>query len=212
MWELDSKESWTPKNWCFWTVVLEKTLKSPLDYKEIQPVHSKGNRSWIFIGGTDAEAETPILWLPDVKKWLLGKDPDAGKDWRQEEKGVTEGEMVEWHHRLDRNEFEQAPVVGDGQGGLVCCSPWVTKCWTQLSDWTDSTVVCIPLYIKYTTYAFLFCVFMGVLCPELLWHFNLHSTYLYLIHLSGLFLCLSRQSYHIIIFWRLNNILLIYFV
>ena len=106
MWELDYKESWVPKNWCFWTVVLEKTLDSPLDCEEIQPVHSKGNKSWIFIARTDAEAETPILWPPDVKNWLLGKDPYAGKDWSQEENGLTEDEMVEWHHWLDGHEFE----------------------------------------------------------------------------------------------------------
>ena len=106
MWELDYKESWALKNWCFWTVVLEKTLESPLDSKEIQPGNPKGNQSWILIGGTDAEAETPILWPPDVKNWLIGKDPNAGKDWRQEEKGTTEDGMVGWHYRLDEHEFE----------------------------------------------------------------------------------------------------------
>ena len=106
MWELDQKKSWAPKNGCFWTVVLEKTLESPLDWKEISPVHPKGNQSWIFIGGTDAEAETPILWPPDVKNWLIGKDPDAGKDCRQEEKETTEDKMVGWHHWLDEHEFE----------------------------------------------------------------------------------------------------------
>ena len=120
MWELDYKESWVPKNWCFWTVVLEKTLESPLDCKEIQPVHPKGNQSWIFTGRTDAEAETPILWPSDVKKWLIGKDLDAGKDWSQEEKGMTEDEMVGWHHWLDGHEFERAPGVDDGQGSLAC--------------------------------------------------------------------------------------------
>ena len=104
--QLDYKESWALKNWFFWTVVLEKTLQSPLDYREIQPVNPKGNQSWIFIGSTDAEAKTPILWPPDVKNWLIGKDPDAGKDWRQEEKGITEDEMVGWHHGLDGHEFE----------------------------------------------------------------------------------------------------------
>ena len=104
--ELDHNESWVPKNWCFWTVVLEKTLESPLDSKEIKPVNSKGNHYWIFSGRTDAEAETPILLSPDVKNWLIGKDPDAGKDWRQEEKGTTEDEMVGWHHRLYWHEFE----------------------------------------------------------------------------------------------------------
>ena len=106
MWELDYKESWVPKNWCFWTVALEKTLESPLDCKEIQPVHPKGNQSWIYIGRTDAEAETPILWPPDAKNWLIWKDPDAGKDWRHEEKGTTEDEMVGWHHQLNGHEFE----------------------------------------------------------------------------------------------------------
>ena len=106
MWELDYKESWVTKNWCSVTVVLEKTLQSPLDCKEIQPVHPKGNQSWIFIGRTDAEAKTPILWPPDVRNWLTGKDPDAEKDWRQEEKGTTENEMVGWHHQLNGHEFE----------------------------------------------------------------------------------------------------------
>ena len=106
MWELDYKESWALKNWCFWTVVLEKTLESPLDCKEIQPVHPKEDQSWIFIGRTDAEAEAPILWPPDAKNWLLGKDPDAGKDWRWKEKGTTEDEMVGWHHQVNGHEFE----------------------------------------------------------------------------------------------------------
>ena len=127
MWELSYKESWPPKNWCFWTVVLEKTSDSPLDCKEIQPVHPKGNQSWIFIERTDAEAETPMLWPPDVKNWLTGKDPVAGKEWRQEEKGMTEDEMVGWYHWLDGHEFEQAPGVGDGQGSLGCCNPWGWK-------------------------------------------------------------------------------------
>ena len=107
MWELDYEESWVPKNWRFWPVVLEKALESPLDCKEIQLVHPEGNQSWIFIGRTDAKAETPILWPPDAKNWLIGKDPDAGKDWRQEEKGTTEDEMVGWHHRLNGHAFEQ---------------------------------------------------------------------------------------------------------
>ena len=140
MWELDYKETWVPKNWCFWTVELEKTLKSPLDSKEIQPVHTKGNQSWMFIGRTDAEPETLILWPPNVKNWLIGKDPDAGKDWRWEEKGTTEGEMVGWHHRLNGHEFEQAPGVGDGQGGLACCSPWGCKesDMTERLNWTET--------------------------------------------------------------------------
>ena len=111
--ELDYKESWAPKNWCFWTVVLEKTLKSPLDCKETQPVHPKGNQSWMFIGRTDVEAETPILWPPDANSWLIWKDPDAGKNWRQKEKGMTEDEMAGWHHWVDGHEFEWTLGVGD---------------------------------------------------------------------------------------------------
>ena len=139
MWELDYKESWAPKNWCFWTVVLEKTPESPLDYKEIQPVHPK-DQSWVFIGKPDGKAETPILWPPHVKSvnsWLSGKDPDAGKDWGQEEKETTEDEMAGWHHWLDGCEFEWTPGAGDGQGGLVCCHSWGHKSRTRLSDWTE---------------------------------------------------------------------------
>ena len=143
MWELDYRESWALKNWCFWTVVLEQTLESPLDCKEIQLVHPKGNRSWIFIGRPDAEAETPVLWPPDAKSWLIWKDPDAGKDWRREEEGTTEDEMVGWHHWLNGHEFEWTPGVGDGQGGLACFSSWGLKesdmterlNWTKLLHW-----------------------------------------------------------------------------
>ena len=124
----------------FWIVVLEKTLESSLDCKEIQPVHPKGDQSWVFIGRTDAKAETPILWPPDVKSWLIGKDPDAGKDWRQEEKGTIEDEMVGWHHRFNGHEFESTPGVGDGQESLVCCSPWGYKelDTTEWLNWTNS--------------------------------------------------------------------------
>ena len=127
MWALEHKESWAQKNWCFWTVVLEKTLESPLDCKEIQPVYPKGDQSWIFIGKTNTEADTSILWPPDAKNWLIGKDPDTGKDWRQEEKGMTEDEIVGWHHWLNGHEFEQDLGVGDGQGSLAFCSPWGCK-------------------------------------------------------------------------------------
>ena len=152
MWELDHKEGWVPKNRCFWNVVLEKTLESPLDCKEMKPVNPKGNQSWIFTGRTDAEAETPILWPPDVKNWLIGKHTDAGKDWRQEVKGTTEDDMVRWHHWLDGHEFEQAPGVGNRQVSLACCSPWgcqesdtteplnwTEPNWSQLNDWR-----CLP--------------------------------------------------------------------
>ena len=139
------KKIWLPKNWCFWTVVLEKTLESPLDCKEIQPVHPKGNQSWIFIERTDAEAETPKLWPPDVKNWLTVKDPDAEEDWKQKEKGMTDNEMVGWHHWFDGHEFEHALGVGDGQGRLACCSPWDRKesdltqqlNWIDVYDWKD---------------------------------------------------------------------------
>ena len=123
----------------FWSLLLEKTLESPLDCKEIQPVHLKGNKSWIFIGRTDAEAETPILWPPDVKNWLIGKDSDAGRNWRQEEKGTTEDEMAGWQHRLDGHEIEWTPGVGDGQGGLACCNSWGHKesDMTERLNWTE---------------------------------------------------------------------------
>ena len=138
IWEVDHKEGWVTKNLCFQTVVLEKTLESPLDSKEIKPVNPKGSQSWIFTGRTDAEAEAPILWPPDVKNWLTGKDPDAGKDWRQEEKGMTEDEMVGWHHWLNGHEFEQALGVGDGHGIFARCSPWGhKKSDSWLSDWTQ---------------------------------------------------------------------------
>ena len=148
-------ESWTIKKaehqstdafelWCW------RRLESPLDCKEIQPVNPKGTHSWIFIGRNDAEAETLILWLPDVKNWLIRKDLDTGKDWRQEEKRTSEDGMVGWHPQLDGHEFEQVPGVGDGQGGLACCCPWVSKSWTQLSDWTESSLYsseCILYFI-----------------------------------------------------------------
>ena len=141
-----TKENWVPKNWCFWTVVLEKTLESPLDCKEIQLVHPKGDQSWVFFGKTDVEAETLILWPPDAKTWLTRKNPDAGKDCRQEEKGMTEDEVVGWHHWLNGHEFEQAPGFGDGQGSLVCCSPWGHKesDTTEWLNWTE-LIMCLAL-------------------------------------------------------------------
>ena len=140
MWELDYKESWATKNWCFWIVVLEKTLESPLDCKEIQPVCSKGDQSWVFIGSTDAEAETPILWPPDAKTWLIWKDPDAGKDWGQ---GMAEDEMVGWHHPLNGHGFGWTPGVGDGQGGLVCCGSGGHK-ESDTTEWLNWTSLYFP--------------------------------------------------------------------
>ena len=140
MWELDYKESWALNNWCFWTVVLGKTLEGPLDCKEIQPVHPKGDQSWVFIGRTDAEAGTPILWPPHAKSWLIWKDPDAGKDWGQEEKGMTEDETVGWHHRHNGHGLGWTPVVGDGQGGLACCGSCCCRVghdWTTELNWTE---------------------------------------------------------------------------
>ena len=125
MWELDHEEGWAPKNWCFWTVVLEKTLESPLDCKDIKPVNYKGNQPWIFIGRTGAETETPILWPPDSKSQFIRKD--AGKDWGQEEKGTTEGKMVGWHHRHSGHEFEQTPGDSEKQRSLACCSSWGSR-------------------------------------------------------------------------------------
>ena len=141
--ESDHKESWAPKNWYFWTVMLEKTLESPLDCKEIQPVHPKRNQSWIFTGRTDAEAEAPILWPPDEKNWLIGKDSDAEKDWRQEEKGTTEDEMAGWHHWIYGPESEWTLGVGDGQGGLVCWDSCGRKDLdtTEQLNWTELVII-----------------------------------------------------------------------
>ena len=140
MWELDYKESWATKNCHFWTVVLEKALEIPLASKEIKPVNAKGNQPWIFIRRTDAEAEVLILWPPDVKSWLIGKDLDAGEDWGQEEKGPKEEEMVGWHHWLNGHEFEQTQGYSDGQGSLVGAVHAAANCQTQLSAWTTTTV------------------------------------------------------------------------
>ena len=147
MWELDNKKSWMPKNWCLWTVVLEKTLESPLDCKEVQPVNPKGNQPWIFIRRTDAKAHAPILWPPDANNWLIGRDLGAGKDRRWEEKGITEDETVGWHHWLNAHEFEQAPGVGDGQGSLACCSPRGSKesDMTELLNWTEWSQISLGL-------------------------------------------------------------------
>ena len=142
----DCEESWAPKNWCFWTVMLEKTLESPLDCKEIQPVHSEGDQPWDFSGGNDAEAETPVLWPPHAKSWLIRKDSDAGRDWGQEETGMTEDEMARRHHGLDGHESEWTPGDGDGQGGLACSDSWGRKesDTTEQLNWTELKVVNWP--------------------------------------------------------------------
>ena len=139
MWELDHKEGWVLKNWCFWTMVLEKTLGSPFDNKEIKPVNPKWNQPSTFIGRIDAETEAPTLWPPYAKSWLIVKDPNAGKDWGQEENGVTEHEMVGWYHWLNGHEFEQTPEDSEGQGSLVCCSPWGHK-ELNITEWLNNNI------------------------------------------------------------------------
>ena len=137
MWELDNKKGWVPCSWCLQTLVLAKTRENPLDGKEIKSVNTKGNKPWIFIGRTDAEAESPILWPPEVKNWLIGKDPDAGKDWRQEEKRATEDEIVGWHHQLKGLESEKTPGDSKVNGGLVCCSLWGFK-ESNMTEWLNN--------------------------------------------------------------------------
>ena len=144
MWELDHKECWAQKNWCFWTVMLEKTLENHLDSKKIQPVNPKGNQSWMLTGRTDAEAEIPILWPPDVKNWLMGTTLMLGKIEDQRRRG-RQDEMVRWHYRLDGHEFEQDPGVGDGQGGLVCCSPWGHK-ESDMTEWLNCSSEFVHLH------------------------------------------------------------------
>ena len=154
MWKLDCEESWAPKNWCFWTVVLEKTLESPLDCKQIQPVHFKGDQSWVFFGRTDAKAETPILWPPHARSLLVGKDSDAGRDWGQEEKGMTEDEMAGWHHWLDGHEFEWTLELVTDREAWHAAIHGVTKSQTWLSDWTElmltmAFMVSLPQTVQY---------------------------------------------------------------
>ena len=148
MWELDCEEGWALKNWCFWTVVLENTLDSPLDWEEIQPVHSEGDQPWDFFGRNDAKAETPVGWPPHEKSWLIGKDSDAGRDWGQEEKGMTEDEMAGWHQWLEGHESGWTPGVGDGQGGLACCDSWGRKesDTTERLNWTELINILHKIY------------------------------------------------------------------
>ena len=151
MWELDRKSGWAPRIWCLQTAVLEKSVESLLDCKEIQPVHPKGDQCWVFIGRTDAEADAPILWPPDAQNWLIGQDPDVGKDWRREEKGTTEDEMAGWHHWLNGHECEQSPGNSEGQGGLVAAAHGVTKSRVGMTEWLDDSIkygdqIIIPVY------------------------------------------------------------------
>ena len=183
MWELDCEEGWVTKNWCFWTMVLEKTLESPLDCKEIQPVHSEGDQSWVFIGRNDTKAETPILWPPHAKSWLIGKDFEAERDWGQEEKGMTEDEMAGWHHRLNGPESEWTPGVGNGQGSLACCSSWGRKesDTTERLNWTESLrsaeLSCSTYSFTYFSPAFLRYNWFMTLCQ--LKGYNVFIWYIY---------------------------------
>jgi len=178
-------ESWASKNWCFWTVVLEKTLESPLDCKEIQP---KGDQSWVFTGRTDVEAETPILWPPHVTSWLIWKDPDAGKDWGQEEKGTTEDEMVGWHHQFNGHGFGWTPGVGDGQGSLACCGSWGCKelDMTERLNWTEHFKPSLPC--SFCSIILLKLSGPGVHWREILWMTNYISLMICFVYLGFLFL------------------------
>ena len=178
MWELDCEESWASKNWCFWTVVLEKMLESPLECKEIQPVHSEGDQPWDFFGRNDAEAETPVLWPAPEKSWLIGKDSDAGKDWGQEEKGTTEDEMASWHHLLYGSEFVWTPGVDDGQGGLASCNSWGHKesdtierlNWTEIQSYEDSALCVFFLkVILFFPFTFKFLINFKLFL-DMVWH------------------------------------------
>ena len=188
MWELDCEESWAPKNWCFWTVVLQKTLESPLDCKEIPLVHPKGDQSGVFIRRTDVEPETPLLWPPDAKSWLIGKDSDAGRDWAQEEKGMTEYEMAGWPHWLDGRESEWTPGVGDGQGGLACCGSWSCKelDTTERLNWTTQgrTVLDCQTCLQFTEKRVPSYPFPGLPVSDVL-------------HFSGAFVIIKKPTWNI---------------
>ena len=179
MWELDYKESWAQKNWCFWIVVLEKTLESPLDCKEIQPVHPKGDQCWVFTARTDVEAETPILWPHDEESWLIWKDPDAGKDWGQEEKGTTEDKMVGWHHWYNGHGFGWTLGIGDGQGGLACCGSWGRK-ESDTTDWTELIIL----------FSLLLCSKFSIIIKFYIIISKLDHLYYLSILIAYLFLCL----------------------
>ena len=170
MWELDYKESWAPKNWCFWTVVLEKMLENPLDFKEILP---KGDQFWVFIGRTDVEAETPILWPPDAKSWLIWKDPNAGKYWGQDKKGMTEDEMVGWHHQHNGHGFGWTLGVGDGQGGLACCGSWGRKesDMNERLNWTEWLMMLSTFSYTDWSFAYLSVQFRSVQSFSHVWLF-----------------------------------------
>ena len=193
MWELDYKESWTPKNWCFWAVMLEKTLESPLDCKEIQPVHPKGNQSWIFIGRTDSEAETSILGSPDAKSWVIGIDLDARKDWGHEEKWTTDDEMVRRHHQLNGHEFEQTPRDSEGQGSLACCSPWCCK-ETDITEWLNNNNKAFKWRLRFSTQASWFSA--KALCAPTLLHNVLYVLYVVqnTAHVQGTLMDLIRGT------------------
>ena len=194
MWELDCEESWAPKNWCFWTVVLEKTLDSPLDFKEIQPVHSEGNQPWDFFGRNDAKAETPVLWPRHAKSWLIGKDSDAGRDLGQEEKGMTEDEMAGWYHWLDGRESEWTPGVGDGQGALACCDSWGRK-ELDTTEWLNQSTKVNIMAIENSR--------LKILCTAF-FYLSLPSEF-YLMHQISVFIYISTFSIKIMLLkWHIN--------
>ena len=197
-----SEESWALKNWCFWTVVLEKTLESPLDCKEIQPVHPKGDQSWVFIGRLMLKLETPILWPPHAKSWLIGKYPVAGRDWGQEEKGTTEDEMAGWHHQLNGHEFEWTLGAGDGQGGLACCNSWERKKLdtTENLNWTELMQdQCLAMKCHHFDY------FTG--CTELLyWFYFIGSCKYFKIFIYYYFYCYIFNPEMLTIEWEKNLI------
>ena len=231
MWALDHKEGWALKNWWFWTVVLEKTLESPLDCKESQPVHPKGNQPWLFIRWTGAEAEASILWPPDAKSQFIGKEPDAGKGWRQEEKGTIEDKMVGWHHWLNGHEFEQTPGDGEGQESLACYSPWGCK-KSDRTKWlnNNSVILCLafwktarlfstvaPLFVQFHQYwlrsLFLHirtntCPFFFVLFMATLYHsevISYHGFYLhFLLSKDGEYLLMCWLTFVYVFSWTMS--------
>ena len=199
MWELNCEESWALKNWCFWTVVLEKTPESPLDWKEIQPVHSEGDQPWDLFGRNDAKAETPVLWPPHAKSWLIGKDSDAGRDWGQEEKGTTEDEMAGWHHRLDGCEFEWTLGLMDREAWRAAIHG-VAKSWTRLSDWTELNWMMLNTF-SYTCWSFVYFIWINVYLSSswsfccLFWSFKKPGCH-FLIELHELFFVLIIRQTH----------------
>ena len=195
-WDLDHEEGWVLKNWCFWTTILERTLESPLGCKEIKPINPQGNQPWIFIGRTDAEAEAPILWPLDMKSWLIRKDPDAGKDWRQEEKGMTEDEVVGWHHLLNGHEFAQALGIGEGQGSLVCCSAW--GCRVGHNWATEQQHISDIIYLSFSIWLPSLSVIISIMLLQMvLFHSVFMSKQYFIVDIHHFFFNCSPVSEHL---------------